>query len=60
MKAIKIGLIFIYIFLSIVCCAGAINFGYDNSEGLYIVAGVLCLATSFWNAYKVYKEGGNG
>ena len=60
MKAIKIGLIFIYIFLSIVCCAGAINFGYDNSEGLYIVAGVLCLAASMWNAYKVYKEGGNG
>ena len=28
MKAIKIGLIFIYIFLSIVCCAGAVNYGY--------------------------------
>ena len=57
---LKVLAIFVYVFLSIVCSAGAVNYGVTSANGWYIVSGVLCFAASLWVAYKFYKEGGNG
>lgn len=57
---LKVLTIFVYVFMSIVCSAGSVNYGVTSANGWYVATGVVCLAASLWVAYKFYKEGRDG
>jgi hypothetical protein len=48
--------IFLFVFFSIISGAGAINYGCDNNENIYIVAGIISMLCAGYSAVVAYYK----